>query len=178
MIIWWLPKAPIMIGIIVTVMFINFFQFLGKVKVLILLFTFFQFYSVVSRDNFAILLLLLLLLLNIIRSDLLADIRWSVCMSKSHRSFCVSFSWTDAGLCIYVYHLVEWSNLNFLHISQWITLPSHSCQVLYSFCANLLHSLMMVLSPSPHNLLFAILLHLIYSYFHMIGFYGVVLCCN
>ena len=42
-----------------------------------------------------------------------------------------------------------------MHSSQWITLPTQSCLVLYSFCANLLHSLNMwliVLSLSPHNL--------------------------
>ena len=37
----------------------------------------------------------------IIKSGLLAEIRWSLCMSKSHRSLCVSFSRTGAGLCIY-----------------------------------------------------------------------------
>ena len=73
-------------------------------------------------------------LLIIIRSGLLAAIRRSVCMSKSHRSLCVSFSRTDAGLCLY--HLFVWSNFNFLHISQWISLPTE-------FCANLLHSLIM-----------------------------------
>ena len=68
------------------------FQFSSKVEVLILLFTFFQFYSVVSRnskvDNFANSLFLLLI---IIRSGLLAEFRWSMSMSKSHRSLCVSF---------------------------------------------------------------------------------------
>ena len=97
-------------------MFQNFF----KVEVLILHFTFFQFYSVVSRDskvdNFAN--SLFLLLLTIIRSALLAGIRWSVCMLNSHRSLCVSFSSTGAGL--YKYHLLKWSNSNFLHISQWM----------------------------------------------------------
>ena len=74
-------------------------------------------------------------------------------MSKSHRSLCVLFSRTGAGLCIY--HLLVWSNLNFLHISQWITLPTQSCLVLYAFCANLLHSLimwLMVSSLSLHSL--------------------------
>ena len=80
-------------------------------------------------------------LLIIIRSGLLAEIRWSECMSKSHRSLCVLFSRTGAGLGIY--HLFVWSNLNFLHLSQWITLPTQSCLVLYSFCANLLYSLIM-----------------------------------
>ena len=92
-------------------------------------------------------------LLITIRSGLLAKIRWSVCMLKSHWSLCVSFSRTAAGLSIY--HLFVWSNLKFLHISQWITLPTQSCLVLYSFYANLLHSLimwLMVSSQSPHNL--------------------------
>ena len=73
-------------------------------------------------------------------------------MSKSHRSLCVSFSRTDVGLCIY--HLLVWSNLNFLHNSLWMTLPTQSCLILYSFWVNLLHSLMwlMVSSRSPNNL--------------------------
>ena len=84
----------------------------------ILLFTFFQFYFVVSRDgrvdNFASSLFFLLI---IIRSGLLAEIRWSVCMSKSRRSLCMSFSRTSAGLCIY--HLLEWQNLNFCTFPSW-----------------------------------------------------------
>ena len=66
---------------------------------------------------------------------------------------CVSFSRTAAGLCIY--HMLVWSNLNFLHIFQWITLRTQACLVLYSFCANLLHSLIMWLiisSQLPHSL--------------------------
>ena len=131
-----------------------FFRFSRRVAVLISLFTFFQFYSVVSRDskvhNLANFLFFWLI---IIRSGLLAEIMWSVCISKSHRSLCLSFSSTGAGLCIY--HLLAWSNLNFLHISQWITLPTQSCLALNSFYANLLHSLimwLMVSSLSPHSL--------------------------
>ena len=45
-------NAPIKKGIIVTFMFLSFFlRFPCKVEVLIVLFTFFQFYSVVSRDS-------------------------------------------------------------------------------------------------------------------------------
>ena len=105
----------------------------------------------VSRDskvvNFASFLFLLLI---IIRSGLLAEIRWSVCMLKSYRSLCVSFSRTGAGLCIYF--LFVWSNLNFLYISHWITLPTRSCLVLYSFCSNLQHSLIMWLIVSSLSL--------------------------
>ena len=89
------------------------------------------------------------------RYGLLAGIRWCVPMLKSHRSLCVSFSRTGARLCIY--HLLVWSNLNFLHIYQWITLPTQSCLALYFFCANLLHSLIMwliVSSLSPHSIHF------------------------
>ena len=100
----------------------------------------------------------------IIRSGLLVEIRWSVCMSKSHWSLYVWFSRTAAGLCIY--HLFVWSNWNFLHISQWITLPTQSCLVLYSFYANLLHSLIMwlmvsYLSPQSLHLLFCCVLSIL-----------------
>ena len=155
------PKALITIGKIVTFMFHSFFNSLATIEELILLFTFFQFYSVVTWDskdyNFANSLFLLLI---IIRSGLLAEIKRSVCMSKSHRSLCVSFSRIGAGLCIY--HLLVWSNLNFLKISQWITLPTQLCLVLYSFCANSLHSLIMwliVSSMSPRCL------HLLFCWF-------------
>ena len=135
------PKAPITIGIIVTFMFHSFFNSLAKVEVLNVLFTFFQFYSVVSRDS---------KVHNSASSLFLVDnykiIRWSVCISKSYWSLCVSFSRTDAGL--YIYHLFVWSNINFLHISQWITLPTQSCLVIYSFSVNLLHSLIMGLMVS------------------------------
>ncbi len=77
-------------------------------------------------DNFANSLFLLI----IIRSSFLGEIRRSVCMPKSNRSLCVSFFRTAAWLCIY--HLFVWLNLNFLHISQWITLPTQSCLLLYS----------------------------------------------
>ena len=118
-----------------------------------LLFTFFRFYSVVSRDSNAHSLASSLFLLITIRSGILAEIRWSVCMSKSHRRLCMSVSRTDAGLCIY--HLFVGANFNFWHISQWITFPTQSYLVLNSFCANLLHSLimrLMVSTLSPHNL--------------------------
>ena len=93
------------------------------------------------------------MLLIIKRSGRLAEIMWSVCISKSQRSLFASFFRTDAGLCIY--HLFVWTNFNFLHISQWITLLTHSYLVLYSFRSNLLHSFimwLMVSSLSPHSL--------------------------
>ena len=130
------PIAPIKIGIIATFMFYSFclfFRFPSKVKILILLFTFFQFYSVVSRDNkvhnSASSLSFLLI---IIRSSRLADIRWSVCMSKSKRSLCVSFSRANAGL--YKYHFFVLSIFNFLHNFQWIALPTQSFNLSVLIC--------------------------------------------
>ena len=77
------PKATITISPIISSMFHSFFQFPSEVEVLILLFTFFQFYSVVSWgskvDNFANSLFLFLI---VSRSGLLAEIRWSVCISN------------------------------------------------------------------------------------------------
>ena len=87
-----------------------------------------------------------LLLLTVFRCGRLPEIRWSVCISKSQKSLCVSFSRRDVGL---------WSNFSFLQNFQWITLPAQSCQILYSFCDNLLHSPIMgliVSSLSLHNL--------------------------
>ena len=94
-----------------------------------------------------------LFLLIIIRSGRLGEINWSVYMSKSQRGMCVSFSRTNVGL--FIYHLVGSSKWNFWHNFQWITLPTQTCLVLYSFWANLRHSLIMwlvVLSLPSHNL--------------------------
>ena len=68
------------------------------------------------------------------------------------------FIWSkDSGLFIWSKDsgLFIWSNFNFLHNSLWITVPTQSCLVLYSFYANLLHSLFMwliVSSLSSHYL--------------------------
>ena len=138
------PKAPIWISLIVTFMFYSFFNSARVAKSAIL--------QVIS------------FLLITIRSGLLAEIRWSVCMSKSHRSLCVSFSRKVAGL--YICHLFIWPNWYFFLISQWIPLLTHSCLVLYSFSVNLLHSLIMwliVSSLSPHipHLLFCFVISII-----------------
>ena len=148
------PKAPIKIGIIVTFMFHSFFNSLARSRYLSLFSHSFSFilWSTRTAKSTILKIFFFFLLLIIIRSGLRAEIRWSVCISKSHRSLWVSFSRTGSGLCIY--HLLACSILDFLHISHWITLPIQSCLVLYS-CANLLHSLimwLMVSSLSPHSL--------------------------
>ena len=142
------PKAPVTIGIIVTFLFHRFFNSLGRPRYLSLISYFFQFYSVVIQDskvdNFPDFLFFFFWLI-IIRSAFLAEIRWSICISKSHRSLCVLFT---------IHQLLGGSNFNFLHISQWITLPIQSCLALYSFCANLLHSLMWLMVSSLLLLIF------------------------
>ena len=94
------PSVPITIGINVTFMF-QFFQFTCKIKMFILLFLFFRCSFVVNGDsevhNFASSLFFWI----IIKSGRLAEIKWSVCMSKFQRSLCVSFSGQDVGLGIY-----------------------------------------------------------------------------
>ena len=116
------PNAPITIGIIVTFMFNSFFlipeQGLGTYPSFPILSVLYwgqpgQQSRLFCKFSFVLIT---------IKSSLLAEIRWSVCMSKSHRGLCVSFSGIAAGLSIY--HLFVWSNLNFLHISHWITLPT------------------------------------------------------
>ena len=166
-------NAPITIGKIVIFMFHSFFSSLTRSRYLPFFSHSFSFIMWLAGTAKSTIFQVLFFLLIIIRSGLLTEIRWSVCMSKSHRSLYVLFSRTGPGLCIY--HLLVWSNLNFLQISLWITLPTQSCLVLYSFCANLLHSLIFWLMVSLPT--FAILLRLIYSGFDMIGSYGVILCC-
>ena len=126
-------------------MFHSFFNSLARSRYLFFLSHSVNFTLCFAGTVKSTILQILSLLLIIIRSGCLGKIRWSVFMSKSQSSLCVSFSGTDSGLCIY--HLFVWSNFNFLHISQ-------SCQVLYPFCVNLLHSFIMwliVSSLSPHN---------------------------
>ena len=95
------PKVPITIGIIVTFLFHSFFSIplqgrgiYPSFHVLSVLFCGQPGQQSPQFCKFSFMLLLI-----IIRSGLLAEIRWSICMSKSHRSLCVSFSRTDAELC-------------------------------------------------------------------------------
>ena len=85
-----IPNAPITIGTIVTCMFHSFFQFPSKVQVLILLFTFFQFYSVVRQDskvdNFANSLFCCWFLLGLVFWLRLGDL--SVCQSSKRIYVC------------------------------------------------------------------------------------------
>ena len=128
------PRAQIIIDINVTFMFYSFFNSLAKSRYL----SFFHCLSILLYDkvhNFLRSFVLLLLLI-IITSGRLPVMKSSVWMSKSLRSLYVLFSRTNVGLCIY--YLFVWSNFTFLHNSKGFTLPTQSCLVLYSFCANLM----------------------------------------
>ena len=142
------PRAPITIGIIVTSIFHSFFNSLPRSRYLSLFSNSFNSTLWSTGTAKSTILQVLSFLLIIIRSGRLVDIKWYVCILKSLKSLFRSFSRTDSGL--YIYYLFVWSN--FLHSSQWITLPISSCPVLYPFCAILLHSLIMWLIVSPHNL--------------------------
>ena len=70
--------------------------------------------------------------------------------SQNSKDVCASDSLGRISGCAYTTFV--WSKLNILHNSKWITFPTQSCLVLYSFCVNLQHSLiwLIVLSLSPH----------------------------
>ena len=103
-------KASITIGIIVTFMFHSFFNSLARSRYLSLFSRSFSFilWSAGTADFLFFFFFFFFFWLIIIRSGLRAEIRWSVCIWKSHGSLCVSFSRTGSGLCMY--HLLAWSN--------------------------------------------------------------------
>ena len=111
------PKAPITIGTIVTFLFHSFFNSLARSRYLSFFSPSFSFILWSAGTVKSTILQFFFFLLIIIRSGRLAEIRWSVCMSKSHRSLCVSFSGTSAGFCIY--HLLVWSVVKFTFLAHF-----------------------------------------------------------
>ena len=162
------PRAQYTISIVVPFMSHSFFLNPKQCRDTSPSFTVFQFYSVVSRDskvhNSASSLLLFFSFLMIITIyGHLAEIRWSLLISKSQRNLCVSFSRLDAGLRIFC--MFEWPNFNIMQNSPWITLPTQPTLFLYSFCVNLLHSRMWLiisyLLPYKLRLLFCCILSIV-----------------
>ena len=94
------PKAPITIGTINTFMFHRFFNSLARSRYLSFFSHSFRFILWSTGTAKSTIFQILFFLLIIIRSGLLAGIRWSVCMLKSHRSLCVSFSRTGCAYTI------------------------------------------------------------------------------
>ena len=119
------PRAPVTIGITVTFMFLRFFNSLASLRYLSF-FSFFFFNITLwsTGTGKSTIWQILFFLLIITRSVRLVEIRWFVCIPKSHRRLCVSFSRIDSVLCIY--NLFAWSDLNFLHNSKWI--PANSLE--------------------------------------------------
>ena len=83
-------------------------------------------------------------------SCLQAWIRWSICISKSQRNWCITFSMMDSGLCWY--YLFACLNFKHLHISHWNTFSIQSCLIWYSYCGILLHLLMVWFNVSSFSL--------------------------
>ena len=144
------PSASITVGITVIFMFHNFFNSLVRPNYLFLV-SFHLIFKLISTETAKSNTVgCIFFLLIIIWSGFLARIKLFVCILKSQRISCFSFSWTGAGPV-----KIVWSNFNFLHNSLWITFPTQLCPVLYSFCASLLHSFttgLIVSFFSPHNL--------------------------
>ena len=81
------PKAPITSGIILTYMFHSLFNSLVRSSYLSFFSLSFNFTLLSAGTAKSKILQVLCLLLIIIRSDHLTEITWSICISKSHRSF-------------------------------------------------------------------------------------------
>ena len=149
------PRAPITIDITVIFMFHSFFfNSLAKGPRTYLSFSFLSIllWNQLGQQSpqFSKLSLFCWLLQGLVVWPRLSD---PFISQNPRTSCCVTFSKTNSELCLY--HLFVWSNFNDLQNSQWITFPTQSCLVLYSFCASLLHSLIMlfiVSSLSPRNL--------------------------
>ena len=101
-------SAPITIGITATFMFHSFFVVLWPGLRNYLSFHFLLFFSLWSTSTVNS---CAHFLLTMTKSGRLAEIRWTICILKSQKFVCISFSWTDSGL--HIYHLFAWSNFTF-----------------------------------------------------------------
>ena len=114
------PKAPLTIGTIITFMFHSFFYSLARyLSFFSHSFSFILWSAGTAKST---ILQILFFLLIIIRSGLLAENRWSMCMSKSHRSLCVSFAsfstsfkWVFFTEVWVIAFLLSFSNYNWYH---------------------------------------------------------------
>ena len=90
------PKAPITIGTIVTFMFHSFFNSLARSRYLSFFSLSFRFILWSAGTAKLTILQILFFFVDYYK----VWIKWSVCMLKSYRSLCVSFSRTGAGLLL------------------------------------------------------------------------------
>ena len=124
----------ITIGITVTIMFHCFLSSLTRSKYFSL-FSLSLFFTQLVRYKENSFFFFFSFLLLITRTDLQHGIRWSLCIPKSQWILCISFSRTDAGLCIY--HLVVWSNFSFLQDSHWITFHTQLCHISFALICSI-----------------------------------------
>ena len=135
------PRALITISITVTFMFQSFFSSLARFRYLShfsLPFNFILWSAGTSKSTiWQVLFFCCCCWLS------LGLVLWSrldnPAVSQNPSEVCTSHSSGQMLSCAYTIC----SYFNFLHNSQWITLPHQSRLVLYSFCASLLHSLIM-----------------------------------
>ena len=160
-------------------MFHSFFNLIPRLRYL----SFFHFLSILLCDQsgqkspqfykFSFFLLI------IIRSGCLAENRFYL---KIPEEFLRLIFQDRCWLCIYRFFV--WSNFNFLHNSQWVTLPTQSCLALYYFCANWLHSLKVRLIVSSlylynlHRLFCYVLSILALIWLILIEFFGAAIRSN
>ena len=125
------PKAPLTIGIIVTIIFHSFFYCLARSTYFSFFSHYFSFilWSVGTVKSSTLQIFFCCFLFNIIRPGILVEIRWSVFMWKSHMGTCLSFLRRAAVMCIY--HIFVWSNAHFPvdHIAQTFV-----CSIIYLLC--------------------------------------------
>ena len=101
------PSTPITIGITVTFIFHSFFSSLARSGYSSLFSLSFSFTLWSTGTAKSTIRQILFFLINT-QSGRQAEIRRSISNSNPHRGLCVSFSWTEFGLC--VYHLFVWPN--------------------------------------------------------------------
>ena len=100
-----IPGAPTTIGITIIIMFHGFFSSLSRSKSLSIFFFFTLWSAGIAKSTWW--LLFFFWIKN--RAGRLAEIRWSVCISKSQRILYISYSRTG------IYNLVRWSNFDLSH---------------------------------------------------------------
>ena len=121
------PRAPNTISIIVTFMFHNFFNSHARSMYFSLFSLSFNF-TLLSAETVKSTILQVLSFYWLLQGLVVWPRLNDPFVCQNPRRICSSFSRTDVGSGIY--HLFVWSNFNFLHNSQWITLPTQSCLVL------------------------------------------------
>ena len=172
------PRAPVTIGLTITFIFHSFFNSQAKSRYLSFFLLSFNFTLQSARTAKSTIWQVLFFLLIIIRSGCLVEIRWSICVSKSQRSLCVSFFRTDSGVVSIPFVRIVKSKFLAQFPVHNLAHPIASSFILFlcKFAALTYYVINHFVSITTWPIS-ATLLQLIYSYFDMISSYGIVLCC-